>query len=173
MQYDVGSSGVDDVIESLNMLPGQVAVCTSRALNRTCEFVKTRISSELSAETRIKLKIIRDRLKIVRGNFKDNYRVIDANFSGILVRDLGRLRQTRHGVSADGKVYNPHSFIASLKGGRTGVYYRTTKKRFPVKSVRVPIFDKAISILKEVLDEETGRFFEKRFMHELQYMMRR
>ena len=168
MRLDISSSDLDKVINGLNLLPEQVAKCTRYALDRTAEFVKGRLAKELSAEKRIKLKIIRDRLKIIRGNLRDNFRVINANFSGILVRDLGTPIQTPHGVSINGTIYNPHSFVAILKdGAKPGVYVRKTEKRFPVRSVRIPIYEDAIRLLNDVVGPEATEVFKKRFKHEL------
>ena len=168
MRLDISSSDLDKVINDLNLLPEQVAKCTRYALDRTVEFVHGHLAKELSAEKRVKLKIIRDRLKIIRGNLRDNFRVINANFSGILVRDLGTPRQTAHGVSINGTIYNPHSFVASLKkGAKPGVYVRKTKDRFPVRSVRIPIYEDALRLLNDVVGPEATEVFKKRFEHEL------
>lgn len=48
------------------------------------------------------------------------------------------------------------------------MYRRVGKKRFPLKSARVEIYDDAVSIIEKLLGEEAKTIFEARFKHELQ-----
>ena len=48
------------------------------------------------------------------------------------------------------------------------MYRRVGKKRFPLTSARVEIYDDAVQIIKKLLGTEAGAVFEKRFMHEIQ-----
>jgi hypothetical protein len=121
----------------------------------------------LSAEKRIKLKAIRDRISITRANKKNLQSLLNCNFRGILARDLGSMRQTPEGAKAGGQLF-PGSFIASLKpGAKAGIYRRKGKARFPVKSVTIPIFEEAIKIIEELVGDEARSVFEKRFRHEI------
>ncbi|MDR2681595.1 MAG: phage tail protein, partial [Holosporaceae bacterium] len=93
--------------------------------------------------------------------------LLNCNFGGILARDLGSMRQTPAGAVAGGQLFE-HAFIATLKkSGRPGIYRRKTKKRFPVKSVTIPIFDEATKIIEELAGNEAAAVFEKRFRHEI------
>jgi hypothetical protein len=77
------------------------------------------------------------------------------------------MRQTSEGAKAGGQLF-PGSFIASLKpGAKPGIYRCKTKKRFPVKSVAIPIFDEATKIIEELVGDEARSVFEKRFKHEI------
>lgn len=83
------------------------------------------------------------------------------------VTDLPDKKQNAVGVVAGGIVY-PHAFIATLKkGGKTGVYRRKTKARFPVKSVTIPIFAAAVKRVEDLIGVEARRVFEKDFLHEI------
>ncbi|MBR1734620.1 MAG: phage tail protein [Alphaproteobacteria bacterium] len=170
MKYEPIDKQIKNLIESINAMPEQVAQASIFALNRVAEWLKGRVSQEVSKEKRIKLKLIRDRISIMRANKKKTEAALNCNFRGILVKDLASVRQTATGVTAGGASY-PHAFIATLKpGGKPGVYRRTSKKRFPVRSVRIEIYDEAEKIITELLGKEARDVFEKRFLHEIQRM---
>jgi hypothetical protein len=158
---------IEKIVVSINALPEQVAQAAMFSLNRTAEWMKGQVSKELSAEKRLKLKLIRDKIKIARANKKNLQSLLNCNFRGILARDLGSLKQTPAGAKAGSQLF-PGAFIATLKpGAKTGIYRRKTKKRFPVKAVTIPIFDEAVKIIEEVVGEEAKTVFEKRFRHEI------
>jgi hypothetical protein len=160
-------SQIEKIVSSINALPEQVAQAATLALNRTADWMKGQVSKELSAEKRIKLKAIRDRIFILRANKKNLQSLLNCNFRGIFARDLGSMRQTPAGAKAGGQIF-PGSFIATLKpGAKQGIYRRKTKKRFPVKSVTIPIFNEATKIIEELVGNEARSVFEKRFRHEI------
>jgi hypothetical protein len=160
-------SQLEKIISSINALPEQVTQAAMFSLNRTAEWMKGQVSKELSAEKRLKLKLIRDKIKIARANKKNLQSLLNCNFRGILARDLGSMKQTPEGAKAGSQLF-PGSFIATLKpGAKPGIYRRKTKKRFPVKSVTIPIFDEAMKIISELIGDEARSVFEKRFRHEI------
>jgi hypothetical protein len=160
-------SQIEKIVDSINALPEQVVQAAMFSLNRTAEWMKGQVSKELSAEKRLKLKLIRDRIAISRANKKNLESLLNCNFRGILARDLGSLKQTPTGAKAGSQLF-PGSFVATLKpGAKAGIYQRKTKKRFPVKSVTIPIFDEATKIIEELVGEEARSVFEKRFKHEI------
>ena len=158
---------IDKIIDDINALPEQVQQATIFSLNRTAEWLKSHVSQEISKEKRIKLKLVRDKIAMIRANKRNLNAQLACNFRSILVRDLENVKQTPVGVRAGGKIY-PHAFIATLKkGGRAGVYRRKGKERFPVKSVTIPIFDNAVKVIENLLGKEAKEVFEKRFLHEI------
>ncbi len=166
MQISVDSQ-INKIITDLNAMPEHVQQASIFALNRMAEWMKGQIVKDISAKQRIKLKIIRDRIVMQRANKRNTQASLSCNFRSVYVKDLSSVRQTPIGVMAGGKMY-PHAFIATLKkGGKSGVYRRTTKKRFPVKSVTVDIFDDATKRIEELIGTEARQVFEKRFFHEI------
>jgi hypothetical protein len=95
---------VEKIVSSINALPEQVSQAAMFALNRTAEWMKGQVSKELSAEKRLKLKIIRDRIAISRANKKNLQSLLNCNFRGVLARDLGKMRQTPAGAVAGGQL---------------------------------------------------------------------
>ncbi len=163
----------DNTIKAIDALPEQSLMASIFALNRTAEWLKGRLSKEISAQKRVKLKLIRDRILIQRANRKNPQAQLVCRFKSVFVKDLSGVRQTPIGVSAGGRMY-PHAFIATLqKGGKPGVYRRTTKKRTPVKSVTIPIFDDAVKSIEYLIGTEAAKVFERRFLYEIRKMERR
>jgi hypothetical protein len=161
---------IEKIVEAINALPEQVTQATVFALNRTAEWMKGQVARDLSGEKRIKLKIIRDKIVIRRADKRNLQSLLNCDFRGIFARDLGSMTQTPAGAKAGGHLFE-HAFIASIKkGAKVGIYQRKTKKRFPVKSVTIPIFDEAIKIIEELIGDEAGAVFEKRFLHEIRRM---
>ena len=160
-------SQIKRIITDLNALPEQVQQASIFALNRTAEWMKGQTAKEISAEKRLKLKAVRDRITLAKANKRNPQATLSCNFKSVYVKDLANVRQTPVGVVAGGVMY-PHAFIATLKkGGKPGVYRRTTTKRFPVKSVTVSIFDDASKIIGDLAGNEAQKVFEKRFFHEI------
>ena len=164
---------IDNIISVISDLPEKSLIATIFALNRTAEWLKGHLSKEVSTQKRVKLKLIRDRISIRRANRKNSQATLSCRFKSVFVKDLSGVRQTPIGVSAGGRMY-PHAFIATLqKGGKSGVYRRTTKKRTPVKSVTIPIFDDAVKSIEYLIGAEAAKVFERRFLYEIRKMERR
>ena len=162
-----------NIIKAIDALPEQSLIATIFALNRTAEWLKGHLSKEISAQKRVKLKLIRDRISVRRANRRNPQAQLACRFKSVFVKDLSGVRQTPIGVSAGGKVY-PHAFIATLqKGGKPRVYRRKTTKRIPVKSVTIPIFDDAVKSIEYLIGAEAAKVFERRFLHEIRKMERR
>lgn len=164
MQISVDKQ-IQKILQEINALPEQVLQASISAMNRTADWLKGKLAKDISAQKRVKLKLIRDRISVQRASKRDRHATLFCNFKSIRVKDLGGVKQTPIGVVAGGKMY-PHAFIANL-GKNTGVYRRKTKKRFPLESVTIQIFDDAAKAIEDLVGTEAKQFFEKRFFHEL------
>ena len=163
---------IEKIVDDFNLLPDQVQQAAILALNRTGEWMKGRIAKDISEEKRLKLKLIRDRIVLSRANRRKSVTTLACNFRSIFVKDLPNVRQNVIGVTAGGQMY-PHAFIATLrKGGKPGVYQRTTTKRFPVKRVTIPIYSEANRIIEQLIGTEAQKIFGKRFLHEIDRISR-
>lgn len=166
MQISV-SKQIERIIEDIHALPEQTQQAGIYALNRTAEWLKKEIAKGISKEKRVELKMLRDRMVIMRANKRNLQAGISCLFNAIYVKNLKDVHQTPLGVMANGILY-PHAFIATLKRFRkSGVYRRTTKKRFPVKSVTTPFFEEATRIIDELLGTEARRIFEWYFFYKI------
>ena len=159
---------IEDIIRTINALPEQVTRAAALSLNRVADWMKSQTSRTISKEQRIKLKLIRDRIKVSRASKRSLQSLLNCDFQGVKAIDLGKPRQTKPGTVVAGRLFK-HAFIARLKkGGAEGVYRRVGKKRFPLISARVEIYDDAVNIVSDLLGTEAGAVFEKRFVHEIQ-----
>lgn len=158
---------LNNILERIHALPEHVNRASILALNRTTEFLKSRVSKEISYEQRIKLKLIRDRIRIFRAHKMNLASLLNCDFRGIRASDLGNPRQTKPGAVVGNRLFKG-AFVATLKKSKEpGVYRRTTKDRFPLKSERIEIFNDALQIIQELCGDEAMAVFEKRFLHEL------
>lgn len=59
-------SQIKRIVTDINAMPEQVQQASIFALNRTAEWMKGQLAKDISAEQRIKLKMIRDRIVMQR-----------------------------------------------------------------------------------------------------------
>jgi hypothetical protein len=82
MQQISVESQIEKIVGGINALSEQVAQASVRALNRTAEWMNGQVSKELSAEKRLKLKLIRDRIAMfLISEFSITVDVCTARFS--------------------------------------------------------------------------------------------
>lgn len=155
------------IIEGINAVPEQINQAVCFAINRTADWLKSNIAKEVSAKKCIRLKIIRDRIKLRKATKKETTASLNLDASAIYARDLGIASQNKIGVKVGGKIF-PHAFIAKLKpGSKEGIYVRKTRRRFPVKRVTIPIIEETQKVIENFLGQEAAEFFNKRFNHEI------
>ncbi len=167
---------IDDILKTIHALPGQVQKATILALNRTAEWLKGHVAKEISREKRVKLKIIRDRIQLLRADKRYIRSHLKCHLQDIPVMQLGGVRQNAIGTIAGGVLY-PHAFIATLGNaptaaqrkavGKPNIYRRLTKDRFPVKVVRLSIYEITSKLVRDLLGKEVKEVFQKRFLHEI------
>ena len=157
----------EQLIKQLQALPDQINRASVLALNRTATFIKKTGAAEISAAQRFKIKIIRDRIRIVRASKKNLFALLYCDFRGIRADKLGTPRQTQPGAVAGGQLFSG-AFVARLRNDKTpGIYRRVTKKRFPIKAERIEIFEKAENIMQGICNKEAQKVFNERFAHEI------
>lgn len=166
MRYETIDKQINRISSSIDAMPGIAAQAAVYALNRTAGWLKEQIADEVSKEKRIKLQLIRNRIKVLIANKRQMAATLKGDFRGIMVIDLGNVEQTPLGVVAGGVLY-PHAFKAKLKKGQEGVYRRVGRKRFPIRAVRMPIYEEAEQVITKLLDKDARNYFEYRFLHEI------
>ncbi len=159
---------INNILETINAYPEQLKRAAILAVNRTAEWLKGSVAKELSKNKRIKLKLIRDKITILKEDKRYIRRHLEFHLQDIPVMQLGGVKQNAIGTVAGGVLY-PHAFIATLRKGvgKPNVYRRVGRERFPVKVVRVSIYEAAIKIIEDLLGLEATQVFKKRFLHEI------
>lgn len=173
MSIDVGLQ-FEEIEREFHLLPEQMNQAIMKALNKTAEFLKRRLTKEIASHERIKLKTIRDRIKIFRAKKMKLSSMLDCNFSGIPVTVLGTPYQTKPGAMIGNRLFKG-AFVAFLKkDGTAGVYRRKTKARFPLKKERLDreLYNYATKIMSDLVgenyDESVWNIFESTFFQELE-----
>lgn len=160
------SAQLDKIVSSIKALPDQVNRASMFAINRTAEWLKSSVAKEISAQKRIKLKVIRDRLKITKANKNQLSARINANMWALKGKDLGNMSQTPLGAKA-GKYMFKGAFVATMKSGHKGVFRRKTTQRLPIKEMYVPMDNYASKLIKTFIDEQSQAVFEKIFEQQI------
>jgi len=133
-----------DVQQKLDALQQDIAMqATARALNRTFEQAKTKMSQEIRAEFVLPASTVNASLRISRAGFKAGQLGLTAWLTSISrpgKRSLNlahfQARQTAKGVTFKIKRNGPRQLIPGafmINGGKT-VMIRTGKKRLPIEA---------------------------------------
>ncbi|MCR4623230.1 MAG: phage tail protein [Alphaproteobacteria bacterium] len=101
-------SQIKKIVSDLNAFPNQVQQASIFALNRTAEWMKGKLAKDISAEQRIKLKLIRDRISMQRANKRNPQAQLSCNFKSVYVKDLANVKQTPTGVIVGGIMFFMH-----------------------------------------------------------------
>ena len=67
-------------------MPYQVQQASILALNRTAEWMKGKLAKDISAEQRLKLKLIRDRIVMQKANKRNPQAQLSCNFKSVYVK---------------------------------------------------------------------------------------
>lgn len=156
--------------ERYEELPRALEKASMRALTKTVTWLKGRASKEISQKTRIQLKVIRNRMIILKDFKRVLRRELRINRLGVPAIKAGRAFQTKTGVQV-GKHFFKSAFIATMKNKHKGVFQRVDKERLPIEEKRIMIDRDAYEILENLLENEIPKQFEKYFDHEFEYIM--
>ena len=74
---------IEDIIRTINALPEQVTRAAALSLNRVADWMKSQTSRTISKEQRIKLKLIRDRIKVSRASQRNLQSLLHCDFRGV------------------------------------------------------------------------------------------
>lgn len=157
---------IDKIVSSINALPEQVNQASMFAINRTAEWLKSTAAKEISAEKRIKLKIIRDRMKIMRANKKQLAANINADMWALKGKDLGDMSQSPIGATA-GNYFFKGAFVATMKSGHKGVFRRKGTSKLPIKEQYIMLDNYASKLIKTLIDKQSQAVFDKHFEHQI------
>ncbi len=165
----------------------EVPKASSSALNKVSAKIKTRVISGVSKQTKVQAKLIRKRVYIKRSivrTQKARISVYAKDISAIsLLKNtkLGPLKRQiagkrikgvwiADGSKNKGKYNKGHGFSqTSLKHKQ--VLKRTTKGRYPVEVVKIPIFKVAENVSKKVINRMFFPEFQRLYANDLRYRL--
>jgi hypothetical protein len=168
-ELNVRTAGFDPAIQAIGATERQAKTAAVRAINKTAVWAQSKSAREISAETKVKLKLIRQRLRLIRANSSSLKAFILAKLYGIQAIKLGNPKQNASGASVANHSF-PGAFVAKMpKTGHVGIYKRKTSKRLPIQEQYVQIDPPASEIIRENIENEATEVFIKYFKHELEY----
>ncbi|WP_341823843.1 MULTISPECIES: phage tail protein [unclassified Wolbachia] len=158
-------------IESVNAKRKKIELAIVRALNRTALWLKAQAAKEISEEKKIKLSLIRKRLRIFKAKTSRLEVLIRANLYDIRASTIGKIQKTRRG-SKVGKHEFIGGFAAVMPKGNSGIFKREGRTALPIQEVKLPVEPEGSRIIKDLVNYESEREFEKYFKHELNYILK-
>ena len=176
-QCDVTVVGnFDKVIEAIGATEAQIRTAAMRAINKTALWIQAKSARKISDEDKVKLKIIRQKLQIVKANRTKLMAFIIDNLRAIMAIKLGTPRQTAAGVTVGHHKF-PGAFIARMPksgattaAGHVGVFKRKTRKRLPIQEQYIFVGTNASNIIRHYVDNEAPAVFMRYFEHEISYV---
>jgi hypothetical protein len=172
-QIDIAVAGnLDKTLEVLGATEAQVRTAAMRAINKTAIWARSQSARKISAQKQIQLKLIRQKLKVVKANRGTLRAFVMANLYGIKASKLGIPKQSAIGASV-GKHRFPGAFVAKMpKTNHVGVFKRKTNKRLPIQEQYVQLEPEASKIIEKTVGNEALSVFAKYFNHEIAYVTR-
>jgi hypothetical protein len=172
-EFQVNAAGdFNHVVEAVGATESQIRTAAMRAINKTALWIQSKSARKISGQKKIQMKLIRQKLKIVKSNRQTLRAFVVANLYGIKASKLGALKQNAGGASV-GKHQFPGSFVAKMpRTGHVGIFKRKTAKRLPIQEQYVQLNPEASQIIQQTIENEASHIFRKYFDHELSYAAR-
>ncbi|HDR2471470.1 TPA: phage tail protein [Enterobacter soli] len=151
--------GLEQAIENLNSI-SKTAVprASAQAVNRVASRAVSRSVAVVSKDTRVPRKLVKQRARVKRATVNKPRALIRVNRGNLPAIKLGtasvRLSRDKKGANSVlriGPFRFPGGFIQQLKNGRWHVMRRTSKPRYPIEVVSIPLAAPLTSAFKEEL----------------------
>nr|WP_264705172.1 phage tail protein [Wolbachia endosymbiont (group A) of Gymnosoma rotundatum] len=156
------SNNINEIISNIDGKEQKVKLAAIKALNRTALWLKAKAAKEISEEKKIKLSLIRKRLRIFKAKTSRLEVLIRANLYDIRASAIGKIQKTRRG-SKVGKYEFIGGFAAVMPKGNSGMFKREGRAALPIKEVKLPLEPEGSRIIKDLVNYESERVFEKYF----------
>ena len=123
------------------------------AINRTTQQAQTAGVRRLSAATKIPVRVIRGRTRLVRANFRTLSARLVALTAGVPVDTIASRGLKKGGISAAGQRF-PHAFRATMRNGKELIMERRVvggqrAPRLPIDRVKIPLEPEATAIFTQ------------------------
>ncbi|BET37345.1 hypothetical protein wNi1_13020 [Wolbachia pipientis] len=165
------SNNINEIVYNIDEKEQKVKLAAIKALNRTALWLKAQAAKEISEEKKIKLSLIRKRLRIFKAKTSRLEVLIRANLYDIRASTIGKIQKTRRG-SKIGKHEFIGGFAAIMPKGNSGMFKREGRAALPIQEVKLPVEPEGSRIIKDLVNYESEREFEKYFKHELNYILK-
>ena len=146
--------GLEQAIENLNSI-SKTAVprASAQAVNRVANRAVSRSVAVVSKDTRVPRKLVKQRARVKRATVNRPRALIRVNRGNLPAIKLGTasVRLSRRKRDKKGANSVPGGFIQQLKNGRWHVMRRTSKPRYPIEVVSIPLAAPLTTAFKEEL----------------------
>ncbi|HIE9577888.1 TPA: phage tail protein [Klebsiella variicola subsp. variicola] len=154
--------GLEELRQNLsNISKNAIPRATSQSINRVAGRAISRSSTRVAKETKVKRKLVMQRAKLKRASPKKPMATIRVNRGNLPAIKLGPVRvllsRRKRDNGSSGSVLKignfsfPGAFVQQLNNGRWHVLRRTSKSRYPVEVVKVPLATPLTAAFKEEL----------------------
>lgn len=165
--------GLNQAIRNLNALNDTlVPRATAQAINRVAGRAISRSTRRVAGEVRVQQKLIRRRVLFRRASPEQNppRATLTVNRGNLPAIALGAARRTgkQGSVLKIGQHRFPGAFIQRLANGRWHVMRRTSKSRYPIEVVKIPV----VTPLTNAYQEESRRLLQSDMGKEMGYALK-
>lgn len=180
--------GLEQAIDNLNGI-SKTAVprASAQAVNRVAGRAVGRSVRVVAKDTRVPQKLVRQRARIRKATSRKPRALIRVNRGnlpaiklGVASARLSRRKRDKYGansVLAVGRFRFPGAFIQQLKNGRWHILRRTTKSRYPIEVVSiplaVPLTDAFRQELPKVVDSDMPKELRASLKNQLRLILKR
>ncbi len=180
--------GLEQAIDNLNGI-SKTAVprASAQAVNRVAGRAVSRSVRVVAKDTRVPQKLVRQRARIRKATSRKPRALIRVNRGnlpaiklGVASVKLSRRKRDKYGVRsvlAVGRFRFPGAFIQQLKNGRWHILRRTTKSRYPIEVVSiplaVPLTDAFRQELPRIVDSDMPKELRASLKNQLRLILKR
>jgi len=173
--------GLEELRQNLsNISKNAIPRATSQSINRVAGRAISRSSTRVAKETKVKRKLVMQRAKLKRP--KKPMATIRVNRGNLPAIKLGPVRvqlsRRKRDNGSSGSVLKignfsfPGAFVQQLNNGRWHVLRRTSKSRYPVEVVKVPLATPLTAAFKEELPKLMASDMPKEMMAAIKNQIR-
>ncbi|MDI3359774.1 phage tail protein [Lelliottia sp. V89_10] len=168
-------NGLQATIDTLNAISKTAAPkASAQAVNRVAGRAISRSTKTVSQETGVPRKLVNQRVRLSRATMKKPKAIIRVNRGnlpaiklGVATTQLSRKKKGGSAVLKVGKFKFPGAFIQQLKNGKWQVMRRTSKSRYPIEVVSIPL----AAPLTQAFKEETTSLMQTDMPKEMGYAL--
>ena len=131
----------------------KIKTATTRALNRTSRWAKTRVARETADILNIRVGLVKETLVIVKARQSTLEATVGLSkkAGAIKAAKIGTVKQNKAGVRVGKKQFD-RAFPATVKNGHFGAFRRKGKTRLPIQEVFIVITGKMSQVMDALQD---------------------
>nr|DAL35230.1 MAG TPA_asm: minor tail protein [Caudoviricetes sp.] len=175
--------GLEELRQNLsNISKNAIPRATSQSINRVAGRAISRSSTRVAKETKVKRKLVMQRAKLKRASPKKPMATIRVNRGNLPAIKLGHVRvqlsRRKRDSGSSGSVLKignfsfPGAFVQQLNNGRWHVLRRTSKSRYPVEVVKIPLSTPLTTAFKEELPKLIASDMQKEMLAAIKNQIR-